>query len=871
MSLNKAVPELLPGWRVPASTRQPLLYAALAFATGIVAGTYAWRPALWFLITIVSFTGSSAYWLRTRPALARCVAFAVLFWLGALSIQLRPPATLPNIAAFTDGAEVLLTGHVTKGGTLRDDGFGTSRQTLDVEVEQLTLGEFNSGVCFGLRLSLYSRDSQSQSAQALHNNSLPYRYGQRIRCVAKLRPPRNFRNPGAFDYERYLAEQGIAALGTGKAGQVELLPGFVGSRFERSRQQIHENIVQKIHALWSPQHAALLDAMVIGDDAFLNRDTRLDFQRSGTYHILVVSGMNLSILAFVVFWTLRRLRANEVLAGSLTVVLSAAYALLTNVGAPIWRAVLMLTIVLGARFMYRQRSMLNAIGGAALVLMLVDPAAVFGASFQMTCLSVLIIAGIGLPLLERTSQPYRRGLWHVESTDYDISLPPAVAQFRVDLRMIAQRLARFVGAWLPIRMLRVAVRVVTSAYEVLTISALMQIGLALPMAWYFHRATVMGLPANLFAVPLTEALMPSAVTAVALAYFSSAAARIPALITALALDGITGTMRWVGGMHVADLRVPTPDLGVALLAALALGLAILLARRRAILVWIGLAVLAGSSLLIAVHGASPRVRPGVLEFTAIDVGQADSSLLVTPEGRTILVDAGGHLGFVHSDFDIGEEVVSPYLWSRGISRLDVVVLTHAHSDHLGGMRAVIANFQPRELWLGAMPETQAVTTLLRQAQTQGVMLRTPKEGDVLQFGKVSVRALSPPRQWIASKPQNDDSLILHFVYQGSALLMEGDAEKSSERRIVAWRPRSDLWKIAHNGSKSSTSPELLSVVRPRLAVISVGARNTFGHPRPEVLQRLAQSGTSVYRTDVNGAVTFYLDGNSVISQGAALH
>jgi competence protein ComEC len=187
------------------------------------------------------------------------------------------------------------------------------------------------------------------------------------------------------------------------------------------------------------------------------------------------------------------------------------------------------------------------------------------------------------------------------------------------------------------------------------------------------------------------------------------------------------------------------------------------------------------------------------------------------------------------------------------------------------MRAVLANFKPRELWLGAMPDTQAVRTLLRQAQSQGIQLRTPKEADVFEFGGVSVRALSPPRQWIADKPQNDDSLVLHFVYQDSALLMEGDAEKSTERRIVALCPRSDLWKIAHNGSKASTSPELLSVVRPRLAMISVGARNSFGHPRPEVLQRLAESGASVYCTDVNGAVTFYLDGNSVTSQAVALH
>jgi competence protein ComEC len=655
-----------------ASTRQPLLYAALTFAAGIVAGSYAWRPALWFFIAVLTCSLSAVVLSHRRYRMGWALGLASLFLLGALSIQLSAPTPLPDISNLTDGSEVLITAHVIKGGISRDDGFGTVRQMVDLETEQENLGEKVSNAQFGLRLSLYSREPRHEYKA---NSAVPvaatrlYQYGQRIRFVAKLRPPRSFRNPGSFDSEAYFREQGIAALGSGKADHVELLPGFVGSRFEAWRQNIHANIVQKIHALWSPQHAALLDAMVIGDDAFLRPETRVDFQRSGTYHILVVSGLNLSILAFVAFWILRRLRANEIVASVAIVLLSIFYALLTDVGAPIWRAVLMLTIFLGIRFLYRDRSLLNAIGGAALVLMMVDSRALLGASFQLTFLSVLIIGGIGIPVLERTSEPYKRGLWHLESTDYDVVLPPRVAQFRLDLRMVAQRLARVFGRRFPLRALRMFVHALLSAYEVLAISALMQLGLALPMAWYFHRATLMGLPANMLAIPLTEILMPAAVAAVGLGFISTAFARIPALITAIALEGITGTIRRVGVLRVADWRVPTPDAWVAALTIVALATAMILARKRAIWAWSGITALAASSFLIAVRGAQPHLRLGLLEFTAIDVGQADSSLLVTPQGRTILVDAGGHLGFVHSEFDIGEEVVSPYLWSRGISRL----------------------------------------------------------------------------------------------------------------------------------------------------------------------------------------------------------
>jgi competence protein ComEC len=518
--------------------RQPMLWAAAAFAAGIVAGTYAWRPAVWWIGAALVFGFAAAYFVRDRTSsrtlTAKSLTFCLLFFLGALNIQLRSgtDASAERILAYADLREAPITAHVIAEGEIKPGGFGGTVQQIDVETEsagwpgpekqEAEGSTASSRLRSVIRLSIHSKEPLPEMplpTPASHDGSAApgmhaFRYGERLRFLAKLRSPRNFRNPGAFDYEAYLADNGIAALGSAKAEEVELLPGFAGSRVEFWRTRVHRSIIGMIHRLWPERQAALIDAMVIGENAFIERSTKVDFQRSGTYHILVVSGMNVSILAAVVFWVLRRMRMGDAVASVVTVLLSVSYAFLTNVGAPVWRAVLMMTLYLGARLLYRDRSMLSALGAAALGFLVFDPHALLGASFQLTFLAVLLIAGAGVPVLERTTQPYRQGLGYMEATTYDARVEPRVAQLRLDLRMIGGRVAKFIPAKVAFGGLTLGMRTALAVVELIFISALMQAGLALPMAYYFHRATVIGIPSNMTAVTLTGVLMPASLSAI---------------------------------------------------------------------------------------------------------------------------------------------------------------------------------------------------------------------------------------------------------------------------------------------------------------------------------------------------------------------
>jgi competence protein ComEC len=415
-------------------------------------------------------------------------------------------------------------------------------------------------------------------------------------------------------------------------------------------------------------------------------------------------------------------------------------------------------------------------------------------------------------------------------------------------------------------------------WELLMITLALQIGMLPLMARDFHRVTLSAPLVNLAAVPLTGIIVPLGFLTLGCGLISHAVGKVLAVPLTWVTMLLVQIVQWFARFPRWSYRIPGPP-GWLVVVFLLAGVSLAVIFRYSSY-WSGwasrcaLAVVAVSALSIGIFPFAPGWSAGKLELTVLDVGQGDSLLVVSPHGKTILIDGGGAFGGFpgheeRNGIDPGEEAVSPYLWSRGFQKLDVVALTHAHQDHIGGLTAILENFRVETLWIGREVTSPALTNLEKLAREKKIAIVHEKRGSAFSWDEVETQFLWPEiaSEEVGPAPKNNDSLVLRLKYGERSMMLPGDAEKQAESSILsdngAATLRADVLKVGHHGSKNSTMPGFLDAVHPHVAVISAGEDNLYGHPNPELLERLTTAGVRILRTDRDGAVHVLSDGKNL--------
>jgi len=861
--------------------RIPAVAIAVAFSGGILLGRglhlshgvlgISFLGIFFLLIVGMFFAWSDRLWAAA--------IFSLLGWigLGALGIVVasRPLAAEHVLRRIATG-QIELRTPLRWYGYLRSEparlawGIG-----LEMELSGVETAEGMIPVSGGMRVGFTPKEGEA---------ALPEVHaGDEVSVLALAKLPLVFRDAGAFDRREYLTQQNIHLLATLRASslleRISTPPATMGTRLARLRALLRE----RLDSLYpdAPQTAGILRAMLLGDRSLVDQAESVDFQKTGVFHVLVVAGLHVGALAYFLYWLGKRLRLPRTLATVLLLAALFAYIAVVEQRAPVLRAGLMTGIVVLAGFFYRRLEILNSAAVAALVLLVAKPSSAFDTSFQLSFLAIGCIAGVAVPWMERHVQPYVGALYGWRDVTRDGAFSARQVQFRLDLRAAAAALTSRLSArnakWAEgfgVKALGWSLR----GGEMIALSVVLQFGMLPLMARDFHRVTLMGPLANLFAVPLTGVIVPLGFFTLGSAVIVPPIARVLAwpLGWLVALQGYV--VAWFAGFAHGSYRIPGPPVWVTV-SFFACGIVLAVSLQMELrygrhIKWLASVGLLLASLVIATYPFPAAEERGALEVDVLDVAQGDSILVISPRGSTLLIDGGGRFaGFRGREEvpgpDPGEEAVSAYLWSRGIQRLDAVALTHAHQDHIGGLKAVLENFQVGRLWLGRETQTPALGQLKKIAEGRHIPIEHELRGQSFLWDGVQVDFLWPqiPPEEIAPSAKNNDSLVVRLQYKERSVLLPGDAEKQAEYAMLseteAGKLHADVLKVGHHGSKNSTMPEFLESVGPQIAIISAGEQNPYGHPSPELLERLRGSGARILRTDQEGAVQVVTDGHSL--------
>lgn len=764
------------------------------------------------LLVLILVTGT--------PRLFLAFSIILFFFLGAslVTFDLHPADGPESIRAYATGKDFAISGTVVHPPRIETN---LTRIVLaDLMVKSHGRWRPTEGM---LRLTVGERISRVS-------------YGDTLLFIGTIRKPRNFNNPGGFDYEFSLLRTGISATSYVEKGNRL----FIKDANPSSPVAVIEHVRDAVRGFYDTRfptpEGAIIKALILGERADIPDQLLSAYYRTGVGHVLAISGSNVGIVfifsyLFVHFVLVRCGRfplrhSVRKWASVISFLPVIAYTFLAGVEITVVRATLMICVFVLAILIEKEQQVFNTLVLAALVILLVMPLSLFDPSFQLSFAAVLSIIVMYPHLVE----PLKRRFFPIDGVR-----PPLFH------------------------------RVVFRLLQFTLVSCAAIIGILPLSAYYFHRVTPFALPLNFIVVPL---LGPVATTLGLLSVpFIGAAPALSSFLTLLAAWAVSLSNAAVvltdallpGGVIVFGPTI----LEIVLYYGLILSALLYFRKKRWALMLAGVLVVTAMGDVAATSWH--RYSPGKLEATFLSVGNGDSCVIKFPGGRTMVVDGGGLLG---GTFDVGQSVVAPYLLEERIRRIDYLVLTHPDRDHAGGLTYLMENFRVGELWITRdtpnSEETPALATTARCLMIPLVVIdsSTPERS----IGPTAIRALNPPPVTTGGPDAlNDRSLVFRLTYRRFSLLMTGDIQQNGLYEMLGRGTdlSAVLLKVPHHGSSPANPLSFLEAVRPRAAVISCGYENPFGFPGKESLDSLRAVGADVFRTDLDGAVTVITDGRYI--------
>lgn len=891
--------------------QQPLVFIALSFITGLLAASrIQFSTRAWLIAGIILWASTSIALLARRSAWS----IAILLFTSSFACGCALWAINEG-----DAAEDRLRRQFDRGELTGDEPVeivgrldnapepAPERIYLSVTVERISAFGRERSASGAAQIVVPLRDDLSVAEYA----ELKLEYGSRVRLLGHLSNRRGYRNPGAPDFDRMLEHRGFDVSGWVKS------PLLVENLGPGSRSAV-------LHLLYSARERALavtlrrftqpasgiLAAALFGNRHFLSQNTADVFRAGGTFHLLVISGLHVAMIALVALWLVRMLSNSRAVQYSVVIALMWAYALMVGAQPSIARSVVMLSIALIGQLVFRESIGANTLAASAIALLAWQPRDIFNPGFQLSFLTVLIIVVLTSPLYSRLR---KIGQWEPSaSTPYPPRVPRQVKwlaetlfwderKFREEMERapIRYRLDKARAA-IALNLLRAQPAVAWIAVTLLTTTGV-QIGLLPLMIHYFHRVSVVSPVANVVEGALVFLLMIAGAACLLIhSVLGAAALKLAPIVNATGWITVRAAEPMVG-LRGASFRVP--DFGenwefvFAAYFAAVLALIVVVnewnpfrkgdepaaARRRLAgraASFASIAAIVVIGWLLVAHPFAHEFERGRLAVTFLDVGQGDSMLITFPGGSLMLLDSGGRAAFaqqievddpeevfVEDRAGIGEIAVMPYLWRRGIKRLDWIAASHGDADHVEGFDEVVDGFEIARALKGASARDETPGSIFdRAVAASRAPLRGLKRGDSFEVEGALVETLSPfANPGEPPMSDNNESLVLRVGYGNRNFLLTGDVEKEAETRLAGSESdlRADVLKVAHHGSKTSSTMEFLERVKPAHAVISVAELSPFGHPHAEALDRLRVAGAQIWRTSECGTVTISTDGRDL--------